>query len=69
MPGSKKVPSPPGRNTDHLVRPANRLLSVAARIAWSTTKFLARVAIRIPGWAALALRREKNTKDPLKEND
>lgn len=35
--------------TDHLVPHANRLLVLAAKGAWRVTKFVAGVAIRIPG--------------------
>jgi hypothetical protein len=38
------------KNTDDLVPHANRLLILAAKGAWRMTKFLAGVAIRIPGW-------------------
>ena len=43
--------------TEHLVPHANRLLVGAARGAWVVTKFLVRVAIRIPGWFVRANRR------------
>ena len=46
------------------VHHANGLLLTTAKAAWHMTKFLARVAIRIPGWFVRANRADRANKRP-----
>ncbi|HEV9036378.1 MAG TPA: hypothetical protein VGQ51_07160 [Puia sp.] len=55
MPDREKMTS--GRDADHLVPGANRLLSIAAKTAWRATKLIAGIVIRIPGWFVHANKR------------
>ncbi|HWB90717.1 MAG TPA: hypothetical protein VG605_02650 [Puia sp.] len=50
-----KRPSVP-RSTDPLIHDANRFLFSAVKSAWHLTRFVAGVAIRIPGWFVRANR-------------
>ena len=66
---SNRQDQQPVRNTDDLVPHANRLLSMAAKGAWTMTRILAGIAIRIPGWFVRMNRRTLSRPQPMKAED
>lgn len=63
MANYKDMEGRPVRDTDRLVPHANRLLAGVAKGVWRGFKFLAGVAIRIPGWFLRANRRHLSVRN------
>lgn len=57
------------QDSRHYVHHANGLLLTTAKLAWHMTKFLAKVAVRIPGWFVRANRANRQAATGSKRSE